>query len=173
MGVARYSRKYTGCRFDLTTLVQLPKKGCAQQLDNKKFIHMKDWLARVVEALTVSPMKADIFAAGSKFQISGCPGQRTVFHLFVVKRNIALKIKLGKGLLLTVLDLIKFFDKQSLVDACNALHKAKVNNKCYRLWYELNQNTNIEVRTGSGVTQRGLAGPVTGQGGGGGQCSEP
>ena len=64
-------------------------------------------------------------------------------------------------------DLIKFFDKQSLIDACDALHKAKVNNKFYRVWYKLNQNTQIEVRTGSGVSARGLAGPVTGQGGGG------
>ena len=32
-------------RFNLTTLVQLPKKGSAQELDNKRFIHMKEWLA--------------------------------------------------------------------------------------------------------------------------------
>ena len=72
---------------------------------------MKDWLARLVEALAVSHMKADIFAAGSKFQIGGCHGQRTVFHLFVIKSNIALKLKLGQGLLITLLDIIKFFDK--------------------------------------------------------------
>ena len=58
----------------------LPKKGSPQELDNKRFIHMKDWLARLVEALTVQPMKANIFNAGTKFQVGGCPGQRTVFH---------------------------------------------------------------------------------------------
>ena len=88
-------------------------------------------------------------------------------NIFVIKSNIALKLKLCQGLLITLLDLIKFFDKQSLVDACDSLHRAKVNNKCYRVWYKLNQNTQIEVRTGSGVSERGLAGPVTGQGGGG------
>ena len=31
--------------FNLTTLIQLPKKGSAQELDNKRFIHMKEWLA--------------------------------------------------------------------------------------------------------------------------------
>ena len=154
-------------RFNLTTLVQLPKKGSAQDLDNKRFIHLKEWLARLIEALVVQPMKADIFEAGTKYQIGGCPGQRTVFHLFVVKSNIARMIMIGKGVILTLLDLIKFFDKQSLVDACDALHRAKVNNKFYRVWYQLNSSTQIEVRTGAGTSARGLAGPVTGQGGGG------
>ena len=154
-------------RFNLTTLVQLPKKASAQELDNKRFIHMKEWLPRLVEALTVQPMKADIFSTGTKYQIGGCPGKRTVFHLCVVKSNIAYKTLNGQGVILTLLDLIKYFDKQSLIDACDALHKAKVNNKFYRVWYQLNSRTEIEVRTGEGVTARGLAGPVTGQGGGG------
>ena len=112
-------------------------------------------------------MKAEIFQAGTKFQIGGCPGMRTVFHLFVVKSNIAVKILLGKGVIITLLDLIKFFDKQSLTDACDSLHKANVNSKFFRVWYKLNARTEIEVRTGAGVSVRGLAGPVTGQGGGG------
>ena len=96
-----------------------------------------------------------------------CCGMRTVFHLFVVKSNIAVKILLGKGVIITLLDLIKFFDKQSLTDACDSLHKANVNSKFFRVWYKLNARTEIEVRTGAGVSVRGLAGPVTGQGGGG------
>ena len=88
-------------------------------------------------------IKEDTFKAGTKFQIGGCPGKRIVFHLFVVKSNIVRKIKQGLGVILTLHDLIKFFDKQSLVDACDALQKAKVNNKFYRVWYRLNQNTRI------------------------------
>ena len=128
---------------------------------------MKEWLVRLVEALAVQPMKEDIFRAGTKFQIGGCPGQRTVFHPFVVKSNIAIKIKMGQGILLTFLDLIKFFDKQSLIDACDSLFKANVKKKYWRVWYKLNKSTEIEVRTGAGGSARGLAGPVTGQGGGG------
>ena len=154
-------------RFNLTTLIQLPKKGSAQELENKRFIHIKDWLARLVEALAVQQMKADIFQAGTKFQIGGCPGMRTVFHLFVLKSNIALKVSSGHGVILTLLDLIKFFDKQSLIDACDALHQANVNSKFFRVWYQLNARTEIEVQTGAGVSARGMAGPVTGQGGGG------
>ena len=131
-------------RFDLTTLIQLPKKGSAQELDNKRFIHMKDWLPRLVEALTVGQMEKGIFAARTKFQIGGCPGKRTVFHLFVVQSNIARKNQLGTGVIMTLLYLIKFIDKQSLVDACDALYKAKVNTKFYQVWYKLNENTQIE-----------------------------
>ena len=78
-------------------------------------------------------MKADIFQAGTKFQIGGCPGMRMVFHLFVLKSNIVLKVSSGHGVILTLLDLIKVFDKQSLIDACNALHQANVNSKFFRL----------------------------------------
>ena len=110
-------------------------------------------------------MQCLIFRAGTKFQICGCPGQRTVFHLFVIKSNIAIKIKTGQGILLTFLDLINFFDKQSLIDACDSLFKANVNEKNWRVWYKVNKSTEIEVRTEAGVSARGLAGPVTGQGG--------
>ena len=154
--------------FDITTLIQLPKKGSLLYLDNSRYLHIKEWPARLVEALTVREMKDPIFSAGTKYQIGGCPGQRTQFHLFVIKSLIALRLQPGgRGLVLTILDIIKFFDKQSLVDAMDALYQAKVNPKNYRVWYKLNQNTIIQVKTGAGLSARGLAGQVTGQGGGG------
>jgi hypothetical protein len=153
--------------FDITTLIQIPKKGSQLYLENSRFIHMKHWLPRLVEALTVSKMKEDILKASSKFQIGGRPGQRTQFHLFVVKSLIALRKAEGEGCILTLVDIRKFFDKQSLIDAMNTLAKANINKKCYRVWYRLNENTIIQVKTGAGLSARGLAGPVTGQGGGG------
>ena len=95
-------------------------------------------------------MKADISSAGTRYQLGECPGMRTVFHLFVVKSNIMMKLRSKQSVIMTFLDLIKFFDKQSLVDACDALYQAKVNQKLFRCWYKLNENTEIEVRTGAG-----------------------
>ena len=115
-------------------------------------------------------MKEAIFEAGTKFQIGGCPGQRTQFHLFALKSLIALRLQPGgreAGSILTLADIMKFFDKQSLVDATDSLHIAKINPKFYRVWFKMNQNTVIQVKTGAGMSARGLAGPVTGQGGGG------
>ena len=51
--------------------------------------------------------------------------------------------------------------------ACDALFNAEVNPKLFRCWYQLNKSTEIEVRTGAGDSVWGLAGPFTGQGGGG------
>ena len=112
-------------------------------------------------------MKEDILTASTKYQIGGCPGQRTQFHLFVVRSLMALRKAEGEGCILTLVDIKKFFNKQSLADAMNTLAQANVNKKCYRVWYKLNEKTVIQVMTGAGLSARGLAGPVTGQGGGG------
>ena len=53
--------------FDVTTLIQLPKKGSQLFLDNSIFIHMKLWLPRLCEALAVRKMKENIIEAGTKF----------------------------------------------------------------------------------------------------------
>ena len=153
--------------FDNTTLVRLPKKGSKLHLDNSRFIHVKQWLPRLVEALAVRGMKDDILSAGSKCQIGGCPGQRTQFHLFVVRSLIALQREEAEGCIITAVDINKFFDKQSLSDAMHILHKATVNKTMYKVWYKLNEKTTTQVMTGAGLKARGLAGPVMGQGGGG------
>ena len=44
--------KFPSC-FDNTTLIQLPKKGSQVDLDNSRFIHLKLWMPRLCEALTV------------------------------------------------------------------------------------------------------------------------
>ena len=49
----------------------------------------------------------------------------------------------------------------------DSLNKAKVNPKFYRVWFKMNQNTVIQVKTAAGMSAQGLAGQVTGQGGGG------
>ena len=43
------------------------------------------------------------------------------------------------GSILTVADIMKFFDKESLADAMDSLHKAKINPKFYRVWYKMNK----------------------------------
>ena len=43
--------------FNVTTLVQLPKSGSQLLLENSRFIHLKEWLPRICEALAVREMK--------------------------------------------------------------------------------------------------------------------
>ena len=45
-------------------------------------------------------------------------------------------------------DLEKFFDKEILIDTIDTIKReAKISDKDYRLWYELNEDTNIGVQT--------------------------
>ena len=47
-----------------------------------------------------------------------------------------------------VFDMAKFFDKESLLDAMYTLDKkGKISNKTYRLWYMLNEDARIAVKT--------------------------
>ena len=51
------------------------------------------------------------------------------------------------------INLEKFFDKESLVDTMYTLkEKAGISDKEYRLWYKLNENAKIGVRTAVGDT---------------------
>ena len=156
-------------RFYQTTLVQLYKqKGPMQQLSSHRFLHMKEWTARLMEALEVEGMKSDILEAGTKFQLGGKPGMRVQFHLFVVKSHIAMKRKNKEGTILWSVDFQKFFDKEVLVDCLDTLAtEALVDAKIYRNWYRLNQRCQISVVTGSGLSEEGEAGEVVGQGAGG------
>ena len=74
-------------------------------------------------------MKGDILNAGTIFQIGGKPGMRTEFHLFVIRSLIALKMMLKEGLILSMRDIQKYFDKESLVDTCVTLARAKLSTK--------------------------------------------
>ena len=48
----------------------------------------------------------------------------------------------------------KFFDKESLLDAMYTLDKkGKISNKTYRLWYKLNEDARIAVKTSVGKTR--------------------
>ena len=64
-------------------------------------------------------------------------------------------------------DAAKFFDKEVLVDCMSELYKTKVDARAYRLFFLLNQNTRIRVRTGCGLTDWEEAGDGLGQGSGG------
>ena len=107
-----------------------------QQLSSHRFLHMKEWTARLVEALEVEGMKSNILDAGTKFQLGGKPGMRVQFHLFVVKSYLAMRKKNKEGAVVWSVDFQKFFDKEFLVDCLDTLAKeAQVDPRIYRDWY--------------------------------------
>ena len=58
--------------YDLTSLKQIwKKKGSALSLNNMRFIHLKCWRAKLLEALITEKMKPQIVEATPKIQIGG------------------------------------------------------------------------------------------------------
>ena len=147
-----------------TLLIQIHKAGSFQDLANSRFIHMKETLALVTEGLVVRGMKEDIIKTSTKFQIGGQPGMRSQFHLFVLKSILKTKEKSNRGNILTVGDIEKFFDKESLIDTMLSLNEAKIDHKCYRLWYKLNSKVVFTVQTGVGKTDPVMVDDVVAQG---------
>ena len=61
---------------------------------------------------------------------------------------MAMKEQKKENGIFQVFDMAKFFDKESLLDAMYTLDKkGKISNKTYRLWYKLNKDARIAVKT--------------------------
>ena len=100
----------------------------------------------------------------TKYQIATKPGHRAQEHLFVLKSVIALYMMYDKAVILSMWDLSKFFDRESLSDCLNELYKSNVHGKLYRLLYTMNKNTRISVQTPVGTTDERDTGEGVGQG---------
>ena len=97
-------------RFEQTTLYNLWKrKGNREDLNNHRYIHLKDWLPRLVESLTADLMKDDIFQGGTRYQIGGVPGHRMEEHLLSLKCITGRYISKGAGVVMQLVDIQKFF----------------------------------------------------------------
>ena len=121
-------------------------------------------MPKLFESIVVEGMKPDIFSKMSKFQIGGCAGHRPQEHLFTVRSVIQLYAMLNIALILQCFDIKKYFDKEFLRDGMDALYQAEVNKKLYRLWFNLNKNTNIKVLSGVGLSEEKEVGECLGQG---------
>ena len=129
-----------------STLVQCYKgKGPRTVLDNMRHLHMKEETPKFFGHLVMSEVKDKMTGNMTKFQIGTKPGHRAQEHLFVLKSVISLYIHLGKPIILSMWDVSKFFDRESLKDCMNELYRSKVQGKLYRLLHEMNKNTKISV----------------------------
>ena len=148
-----------------TTLHQLWKKKFPKEdLNNHRFIHMKNWLPKCCEALLVSKMKPRILEAGTKYQIGGKPFHRVEEHLITVKALISRSISTNQGCMVQLVDIKGFFDAESLRGVMQSLYCAQIPLEMYRMWFKMNAKTVISVATPSGMTKPGEAGELCGQG---------
>ena len=100
----------------------------------------------------------------SKFQIGGIPGHRPQEHLYTVKSIISLYNFINIPLFLQLYDLSKYFDKEILRGAMDTLYDAGIEGKLYRLWYLMNKDSQIRVKTSFGMTDIATTGENVAQG---------
>ena len=144
-------------------------KGPAEILQNNRFIHMKDgFWPRLCEALCVKKMKGQILSSSSKYQVGGQPGHSPEEHIFTIKSLWAKLVMEGSGMILTLVDIISFFDRENIYDVMQTLHEIGVDKKAARVWFKLNEKTEIAVKTAGGVSDTTFVGDCIGQGTAGG-----
>ena len=153
-------------RFQNTTLHMIYKgRGRREVLSDNRFIHCKDWFARTAEALVVKDgLKEALVSGSSMYQVGGQPGHRSEELLFVFKSVVARQISQGKIVFVQTYDVQKFFDKELIEDALETCLKRGADPKAVRLWFKLNENTMIDVKTAIGKTEQTEVGAVVGQG---------
>ena len=153
--------------FKETTLHMIYKnnKGRTDILSNHRFIHCKQWLPRVAEGLVVEDgLKEQLVSGSSIYQIGGQPGHRSEELMFVVKSVVARQRSRGKIVIIQGYDISKYFDKERIEDGVLSCLKRGADPKAVRLWFKMNEDTQIRVRTGAGMTRVGKVGAVIGQG---------
>ena len=121
-------------------------------------------LPKLFEGIVVDKSKENIIQKCSKFQIGGIPGHRPQEHLYTAKSIISLYNLLDIPLFLQLYDLSKYFDKEILRDAMDTLYNAGVTSKLYRLWFMLNKDSQIRVKTAFGITDVAPTGENVAQG---------
>ena len=105
-----------------------------------------------------------LVSGSSRYQVGGQPGHRPEELLFVLKSLMARQLSQGKVIVLQSYDVQKFFDKELIEDAIETCQRRGADEKAVRLWFKLNKETKIEVRTAAGVTEQTEVGAVVGQG---------
>ena len=117
--------------------------------------------------MVVRQMEPNIIESTSRFQIGGKPGHRPQEHIFCVKSVIGKYLQEKRLIIVACYDIKGFFDKEVLGDLIDEMNNVEVDPRAQRLFYQLNKNTRVKVKTGCGESGWGEAGDIIGQGSGG------
>ena len=139
----------------LDTLIQIHKRGSKEDLDSYRYIHLREDVPKLFSFMVTKLVKPKIVKNISKYQIGAMPGHRSQEHLFCMRSIISLyNERMKKPIIVSLLDVSKFFDRENLKDAMDSLYDSKVKGKLYKLVYMLNKDTEIQVKTGVGTTEK-------------------
>ena len=69
-----------------------------------------------------------------------------------------------EGMVLTLVDIIAFYDRENIFDVMDTLNTIGVNKKAARVWFKLNEATEIQVKCSGGMSDSAAVGDCIGQG---------
>ena len=81
------------------------------------------FLPRTCGALVVGKIKEFILNSSSKYQVGGQPGHGPEEHIFTIKSIWAMLEMEGKGMIITLVDIVSFFDREDIGDVMETLNK--------------------------------------------------
>ena len=105
----------------------------------------------------VDQMKTKILENSTKYQIGSQPGHSHTEHVCTIISIIIKAEKEKEGIIFVAADIVKFFDKEDIFDVMGELYKSEVDPKMCRLWYKMNEETVIKVKTATGISEEGKA----------------
>ena len=146
-------------------MIQIHKKESKEELENYRFIHIKEDIPKFFGFMVTQLIKPKIIKNISKFQIGAIPGHRSQEHLFCMRSIISLyNERMKKPVIVSLLDVSKFFDREHLKESLDSIHDLDIKGKLYRLLYMMNKETIIEVKTGVGMTGKAITDENVSQG---------
>ena len=74
------------------------------------------------------------------YQVGGQPGHSPEEHIYSIKSVWKMLEIEDKGHIITLIDIVAFFDKENIYDVMQTLSDIGVNKKAARVWFKLNEN---------------------------------
>ena len=101
-------------KYELAKLKKLYKrKGDKSKLSSFRFVHLKDWAAKIMEKLVMKKCEEKINGAMPEMQIGGRAKSTTIEHIMSLYTLARIKCRQGKGVIFQFVDCMKCFDKES------------------------------------------------------------
>ena len=121
------------------------KKGDKTKLSSYRFIHLKQWAAKVMEKLAMQKCNDLIAGVMPEGQIGGMKKSSTSEHISSLHALARMKMKEKSGIIIMFVDVKKCFDKQRLDDTMYSAAIAGVKGRGLRMIRKLHDNTVISL----------------------------
>ena len=142
-----YLREEVPASFRETMLMPLYKgKGDRKELSSHRFLHLKKWMAKVFEKMLMQRVEAKVRQATPDLQQGGQPGGSTMDHLVSMVALINVRRRKNSATVITLMDIVKCFDKCKLGDILYEFANAGVGPHDLRLIRDFNENTKIRIQ---------------------------